>query len=112
MKVFAALCSPLSLAAGSHLAQENRPSQPALYPDSACGFSLQALAFDAVKENDQVVPVLLMGPETDGFSSNVNVVVQPAATREHLVTRTFTKQDDPALEKRFHACVESFAFTR
>jgi hypothetical protein len=52
---------------------------PSVYQDSVYGFSINAPAFPAAGKGANVVPVVMMAPADEGFSSNVNVSVQTVA---------------------------------
>jgi hypothetical protein len=91
MKVIAALSSLLSLALGYHLAQEEAASKPTVYADGRYGFTIQAPAFGPAKKGTQLIPVMLLGPNADGFSPSTNVIVVEApTTREQYREQSLT----------------------
>jgi hypothetical protein len=51
-----------------------------VYNDANYGFSLDAPAFSSAGKGQTVVPVILTGPNVNGFASNVNVVVSSITT--------------------------------
>jgi len=53
---------------------------PSTYRDGLYGFTIQAPVFPAVAEGTGVMPVMFMGPGSDGFASNINVGVQKTTT--------------------------------
>lgn len=53
---------------------------PSTYRDGLYGFTIQAPQFPAAAEGTGVMPVMFMGPGSDGFASNINVGVQKTTT--------------------------------
>jgi hypothetical protein len=49
---------------------------PSKYVDATYGFSIDAPAFAAVEKGASVSPAMFLAPPRDGFSTNVNVLIQ------------------------------------
>jgi len=91
MNRLAAVSIPVLLAAAGLLASATSRSAPSTYRDGLYGFAIQAPAFPAAAPGTSAIPVMFLGPGADGFSSNINVVVQKTTT---------TLDDYAALSKR------------
>ena len=92
MKSRAVLTSIAVLFFGLAIAEEKPKKKPSTYTDGLYGFTIQAPSFSAVAKGSMVIPVMLLGPAENAFSSNVNVVVQETAmTREEYRKVTFAQ---------------------
>src|SRR5690242_9413328 len=65
---------------GTVMAAPGDAPRRARYTDANYGCSLEAPAFSRGGKGQTVVPVILTGPNVNGFASNVNVVVSSIAT--------------------------------
>lgn len=69
------------LVAAAVLYAETPPGK-SLYRDAVNGFSLTPPVFPKVPEGSTATLAFLMAPPKNNFSSNLNVVIQPASTRK------------------------------
>lgn len=72
--IVALLLVPLSFALGRGTVDQKPPR----YDNRALGFRLEGPDFSALGAHDDGTVVLMMGPVTEGFAPNLNVMLQPA----------------------------------
>lgn len=65
---------------GTVMAAPGDAPRRSVYSDANYGFSLESPAFARAGQGQTVVPLILTGPNVNGFASNVNVVVSSIST--------------------------------
>ena len=80
------------VAGGAVWAAQVAARNPSVYTDGLYGFSIQAPAFPPAPPGGGVIPVMLLGPSENGFTSNVNVLVQMGTTTRDALRQTMLGQ--------------------
>ncbi len=80
MKYVVTISLAVLAVAGWLVAGEATQRLPSTYVDTTYGFRVQAPPFGPAPAGGNVVPVMLLGPAKDGFSPNLNVMIQLTKT--------------------------------